>query len=223
MLSKLPIDNSLLSRGVKQSFPNFWTGYQKTVLLEILVKTAECCGYRKVPLTLGFGSLLGHVRHGGQIPWCDIVELTVDIRYATLLHTIFNELEFSGVKQCPFWGGHYLYTVHGEMVPHEAAYRWPAVIIRYYHNHANYCRYMLPGKNWKWPVSSMFPLVPVEFEGVSLFAPNNPEDICDINYGNNWRTMCRTSLWSHKRNERGADPPEHCPVSVMSSVYKFVT
>jgi hypothetical protein len=65
-------------------------------------------------------------------------------------------------------------------------------------------------KGREFPKSILFPLSSVEFEGMKIPAPRDPEAFLEMRYGPNWRTPIKANndgvsrgQWNGKRNSRG--------------------
>lgn len=66
---------------------------RKKVSLDILKKIAEICDQNEIPYFLGYGTLLGAIRHNGYIPWDDDVDLCV---YMADYERLLDKIEEDG-------------------------------------------------------------------------------------------------------------------------------
>lgn len=80
-------------------------------LLEIFLDIKKVCEDNSIPYTLGGGSVLGSVRHGGFIPWDDDIDVNVERKYLPVLKEKIEEAY--GDKyyvQCPVESKEYYST-----------------------------------------------------------------------------------------------------------------
>jgi len=165
----------------------------------LLHRVTEIAASRGIALYLDSGTLLGHVRQGGILPWDDDLDLALpDGARAAELGAAIAE---SGL-QWRFIGGETFMKVYDPTYPHrQEGWTWPFIDVFVFHREGE----LLVGS---WPTLSLpralvLPGRLARFEGSACWEPESPLDVLDMMYPG-WRIQEVTSLINH-RDGRSAD------------------
>jgi phosphorylcholine metabolism protein LicD len=178
-------------------------GENTYIAVELLKQTIKILKKFNINYFLISGTLLGHVRHNGFIPWDDDIDLIVDETILEKLPLIYkkykNNLVFYNrenflIKTC----------FKDKVVPiknHEKfllnkndTYNWPFVDLFVYHINNNKINFF--GKEWD--CDSFFPVVKKEFMGLVVSIPRDPHYFLKINFGNDYMEVLKSSTFIHK-------------------------
>ena len=174
---------------------NHWENEEKEqvrLLLRSLHHIAEKAG---VQLVLGYGSLLGHVRHGEIMPWDDDVDLLLmeDGIDKLLLH-----LEKEETIRCSnaSWGGvkyHKIWFKSGKEIP-GFEHTFPFIDIWSVKRDGGN---IVTQEGVSIPAEYYYPLKKVEFEGSAIYCPAFPQK-CLNSFYRDWQTDIIIFPWRHK-------------------------
>ncbi|WP_346318545.1 LicD family protein [Chitinophaga sp. YIM B06452] len=174
---------------------NHWENEEKEqvgLLLQSLNSIAEKAG---VQLVLGYGSLLGHVRHGGIMPWDDDVDLLLEEDGLEKLLPRLGEEE--GIRcGSANWGGvkyHKIWLESGKEIP-GFDHTFPFVDVWSVKRDGGH---IVTHDGVKIPSEYYYPLKKVEFENSDIYCPAFPQE-CLSSFYRDWRTDIVIFPWRHK-------------------------
>ncbi|MEH6306585.1 LicD family protein [Olivibacter sp. CPCC 100613] len=166
---------------------------------EILTSLSSLASRFDFKLILFAGSLLGHIRHGGIIPWDDDVDLALDIMD---LHKLLTALEYHNdliLKEFTFgkqkWKYYKVWSKSGIPI---AGYKhtFPFVDIWLFNRDSHSIKYV-GGEIF--PMSYCEPYKKVLFENAEYFIPFDSLSCLDIHFPK-WREIIKRDSFCH-RNE----------------------
>jgi len=177
-------------------FANVWGATTLEQVRALLHRIAAVATAEDVPLYLFWGTLLGHVRAGGILPWDDDVDLALFDRER--LPALQAALEAAGLRVVQHrTRSDAMLKVFDPASPLIAEANWgfPFIDIFIYR----------PGGSGaeapRFPLALLLPGRPVTFEGCRLWEPEQPLALLDRHY-NGWRTMEKSTGWSHREERR---------------------
>jgi hypothetical protein len=192
-----------------------WSEPNKKRIKELIRILAEIANQANIQLVLHGGTLLGHVRHAGIMPWDDDVDLGIyhkeldsfiqavhedgRVKYACLVH----KKEISTTDYYKFW------LQDGEAIE-GYNYTFPFVDLWSYYENDQYFFY---AEGYNYPKALYYPLRPATFEDSWLYVPNKPLETLDIFYGTSWRHMIVIYPWSH-REEKAVHKTWKLPIQI---------
>jgi GR25 family glycosyltransferase involved in LPS biosynthesis len=179
---------------------NAWTPKEKEAIQNMLGELATICRALKIEIALDSGTLLGHIRHGGIIPWDDDIDLAI---HEDEIFKLIEVIESSGTfRYSKFkWSGngcsYYKFWMDNgnEINGHE--YKFPFLDL-----------WLFSSKDKKvvfhhgvvFEEAEFYPLQKVLFENQELWIPFNPLACLDKIYPT-WKTMIHVYPWSHRREK----------------------
>jgi len=180
-------------------FASVWDDETLARQRRLLHRVAEIAAAKGIALYLDSGTLLGHVRQGGILPWDDDLDLALpDGSRALELGAAIAE---AGL-QWRFIGGETFMKVYDPTYPHpQEGWTWPFVDIFVFHRQGE----QLVGS---WPTLSLpraliLPGRRTTFEGAACWEPENPLAVLDSMYPG-WRIREVSTSLNH-REGRFAD------------------
>ncbi|WP_209866511.1 LicD family protein [Chitinophaga sp. OAE865] len=189
-----------------------WSLENRAKALTLLHRISHIATSHSIDLVLSDGSLLGHIRHGGIIPWDDDIDIALksdkfeELRSAvlkddTLCIDIFNwgEKEISYAK---------IWLKDGEKIL-GYSYKFPFVDIWFYKEERDL---IIFDSGTVYPKQLYYPFKDVIFEGSLMKIPGDPISCLDISYPE-WKTKIQVYPWSH-RLEKLAFAPLSAGISV---------
>lgn len=195
-------------------------GNQLDVAVKLLKQVVELLEKEEIKYCLISGTLLGHVRHNGFIPWDDDIDLLVDgpcftekfkaivERYDKRLSFFFKS-KYDATKICfiktgmPIDGKRAKKWEEHTVGTKPRRYHWPFVDLFAYYPDARRDNIVTFFNN-QWDKKELFPFQKAQFMGINVCIPKNPDYFLKINYGNNYMTEFVKSNYSHKE-ERTID------------------
>lgn len=174
---------------------NRWENEEKEQVRHLLKSLNDIADKAGVQLVLAYGSLLGHVRHGGIMPWDDDVDLLL---MEDEIEKLLPYLEKEETIRCgnASWGGvkyHKIWFESGKEIPgfeHMFPFIdiWPAK-----RDGAN----IVTQEGISIPSEYYYPLKKVEFENSAVYCPASPQK-CLNSFYRDWQTDIIIFPWRHK-------------------------
>lgn len=182
-----------------------WTPENKTMAKDLLKDIYQISREEAIEIILHGGSLLGHVRHGGIMPWDDDIDLGIHENYLDrFLEKIsqVEHLQFARIKEQ--WSGVDFYKIWNKEGLHidGYSYTFPFVDIWLYKTQ-DYDILFHNGITFRNALKE--PLRKINFEGSDFKIPSNCHECLSSMY-TNWRHQIRVFPWSH-RLERATNLP----------------
>jgi hypothetical protein len=183
-------------KSAMMNHPAWSPGQKKSAvqLLHQLARHAEKLGIKLMPHA---GTLLGHVRHGGIMPWDDDIDISI-------LHTDLEEFLFSikeeGLINYTEWiykktgSVYYKFWIPGGEAVDGYTYTFPFIDFWLVYDKGKEV-HMTDG--YTFDKKKYLDITEIEFEGCGLFVQRNPEIILDAMY-NNWNKQIQVFSWCHR-------------------------
>jgi len=179
-----------------KAFPNVWSPKDKQREIDMMSLIDQLFDEHGVEYILIYGSLLGCIRHGGQIPWDSDIDITVNRdhldRLKKVLHVLEEEHDYRWLEEVTPGNGEY-HKVFPTSGTKQRYYRWPFVDIFSYtttdteidfHSNGPALAPLEP-----FAKESFFPLDRREFEGMMISVPAKPKVFLNQHYPR-WDTTC---------------------------------
>jgi lipopolysaccharide cholinephosphotransferase len=193
-------------------------GKHKDVAIELLSEVIQILDEFNINYSLISGTLLGHIRHNGFIPWDDDIDIIVDSSILAKLFAIFRKYTHKLVfinkenflikicfkdkvsrinKNC----------FNRFLLNQNDRYNWPFIDLFVYTEkqittHGKKID-VLDFFNKNWQKSYFFPLSKVSFEGINnVSIPAIPHYFLKINYGDNYMTTFISSEYNHREEKK---------------------
>lgn len=177
---------------------DYWRSDHKEQVRNILSILSSIASKQGIDLELSYGSLLGHIRHSGIMPWDDDVDLAIsntDIKVFLNLvmldeSLLFDEFVYAetGIKYYKFW-----LPDGAGIAGHKHTFPFVDIWI-----------YTIGDDKWvdfsgsvKFPIERYFPTHKIVFEGADFGIPKDPLLCLDSLYSN-WRSEIQVYPWSHR-------------------------
>ena len=150
-------------------------------ILKTFKVTTEILEKNNIPYWLGYGTLIGCLRHGGFVPWDDDIDICI-------LNS--NIDDFLNIKS----------DIIIIKKSHDQLYRishngWEIDVFVLPENHI---------ENLEMTMSEIFPLKLSDFNGIRCYTPNNPHSFFKRKYGN-LNPISECLVWNHKVNDMWSD------------------
>lgn len=186
-------------------------GEHKKTAIDLLKKTIEILEEYNINYFLVSGTLLGHVRHNGFIPWDDDIDLAVD---STILDKLSdmntkygNQLNFITkdkmiVKTCFKDVGNIIKCMWQKfMLNKNENYRWPFIDLFIYQQYDDKINFF----NKNWTMNEFFPVTKIKFYDIDAAIPRNPDYFLKINFKDDYMTKCIASTYNHRLEKSRVD------------------
>jgi len=176
-------------------FKGVWSSKKRQAAIDMLAAIDEVFSLHGVGWMLIYGTLLGCIRHGGQIPWDDDMDITINKNAAGGFADALDDLHergYSWAEEDSPQNGHYLkmFPKTGEQ---ERYYRKPFVDIFSYvetEDKIDFCSNgQTPPPLKPFSKTDILPLVRRDFWGLSLPTPNKSSVFLDRHYPG-WDKQC---------------------------------
>ncbi|WP_143306384.1 LicD family protein [Chitinophaga vietnamensis] len=182
-----------------------WSVLHKQQIREMMQIISRIAMDHSIDLVLSDGSLLGHIRHNGIMPWDDDVDLALDkaayeklqalIAATSVLRTGFFFWGDEQVRYAKIWSD------EGEDIP-GFSYKFPFVDIWFYEERE---KQIIFESGTVYPQEIYKPFSTAVFEGASFKIPQDPLKCLDISYSH-WRTKIIVYPWSHRLEREDFNP-----------------
>lgn len=189
-------------------------GEYSDIAVQLLKKTISILDSHQINHFLISGTLLGHVRHNGFIPWDDDLDLLVD---GSILDKLSDILEENRKEICiinnnghiKFCFLNYGYEIVGawswlwqkHVLNDGAKYKWPFIDL-FIHEESDKCLTFF-GKTWE--TDKFYPATQVDFLGVNAKIPNTPHYFLKGNFGDDYMTVFKSGRYIHKKEQMGPE------------------
>ncbi len=189
--------NASRNEAVKLAIYNtdYWTDDSKRQIQFLLQRLSELSSECSIEPMLGYGSLLGHIRHGGIMPWDDDVDLLLSRKeIEDFSEVINNEADLRCTRER--WRHIEYYKIwlnSGDEIP-GFNYRFPFIDIWLF-DERNESITLDDGIEI--PTNSFYPFKKVIFEKSGYYIPADPMRSLDLTY-KNWRTDLFIYPWNHR-------------------------
>ncbi len=202
-------------------------GPHKNMAIELLRRAIQMLNTEGIRNCLISGTLLGQVRHNDFIPWDDDLDLLVGHSLINKLSevaekypdlTFFHFESFRQIKVCLKEGLPVPDTYGWGTVRKSAAgsYSWPFMDLwTFKHIAARKIRAIrgpylaIPDKidffGKEWVLPKFFPFQEVEFLGMMVNVPRDPDYFLHVNYGANYMTRFESNKFCHKEEKQITD------------------
>jgi len=155
---------------------------QQFNVLKTFKVATEILEKHNIPYWLGYGTLIGCLRHGGFIPWDDDIDICI-------LKSSFDD--FVNIKDSSIK----IIRSHDQLYRILSPNDWQIDVFILPENHI---------ENLEMTIDEIFPLKLSEFNGIRCYIPNNPHSFFKRKYaGLDPLTDCL--VWNHKINDMWSD------------------
>lgn len=189
---------------------------------DLLQKLFQTLTDKRIPYLLYSGSMIATVRHHGQIPWDDDMDIFISDRYKHRIAQILNSVPG------------YIAATHGNIIKFYnkknslkvSSYSkkrngWPMVDIIFYET-VNKTHFLHKGATLHFfKRTQLFPIRYRIFWNWILPAPIEIENIIEFTYKTN-KSMCQDTKWNHKREEVLHKHPKTLHCSKFYEYFPFV-
>lgn len=155
--------------------------YQRKSLV-VFKRVTEIFTANDIPYWLGYGTLVGSIRHGGFVPWDDDIDICISSKSLPVLKSICNK-------------GLHLEQANTTLYRIKTSKSFIDVFV-------------LPDNNGQYPrelyTNEIYPLKPGTFNGLPCFLPNDPTAFFLRRYGG-VDPLPTCLIWNHKINDYWKD------------------
>ena len=168
---------------------------------------------------IGYGTLLGAVRHRDKIPWDDDIDIIVKHKDLTKLEEVLKDLDNQGLKTDKTWKLYKVYSKERKDVFIDI------FIMDNLNEKASRC---LPNKKeciyaskipmnkwwndeWWFPYEYFDSRKIYEIGDIKVWGPTDPSRILSFWYGKDFLTSCATQKYDHKTSQYVIPTTESCP------------
>ena len=209
---------SLLARkqSLRETIMNFsaWSEHDKEKAQQLIRLLSAAADEIEIPLVLHGGTLLGHIRHGGIMPWDDDIDFGIP---CSEIYRFLEVIEKQGlVRYCRIFdvkkksaSWFYKFWLEDGTTIDRYDYTFPFVDIWLYYQDGEHVWYE---EGYFFPRLHYLPLQTIFFEGSTFQIPAMPLASLDDLYSD-WREYIRIYSWSH-RQEKGVFRPLELKIEV---------
>ncbi|HWB92056.1 MAG TPA: LicD family protein, partial [Puia sp.] len=195
---------SLMARKqcLRETIRNFsaWKEQDKEKARQLIRLLSIAAGELEIPLVLHGGTLLGHIRHGGIMPWDDDIDFGIP---CSEIYRFLEAIEKQGlVRYCRIFhvkkksaSWFYKFWLDDGTAIDGYDYTFPFVDIWLYYQDADHVWYE---EGYFFQRMRFLPLQTILFEGSPLQIPAMPLASLDDLYPD-WREYIRIYSWSHRK------------------------
>ncbi len=181
------------------AFNSIWDPPAKTQQLALLRRVLAAAEAHDLALYLFWGTLLGHVRENGMLPWDDDVDLAVFDPGHDRLAAFRAALDAEGLQTFDRAQGPDVWIkICDPTAPiqsHGFPWTWPFIDIFIYSCDPDANDACWPAL--RYPRNLVMPGRLTQFEGLRCWEPEQPQSLLDLQY-EGWRDRERSSDWNHR-------------------------
>jgi hypothetical protein len=190
-------------RAASDPFASVWDESALAQQRQLLARITAIAETHRLALYLFWGTLLGHVRQGGVLPWDDDVDLALFDPDADRYAAFRAAIEAAGLQIFDKSQGSDIWIKicdpSSPVQSHYCGWTWPFVDIYIYATTPKTAESAWPPLPW--PREQVLPGRIATFEGVSCWEPEQPLALLDLQY-RGWRHLEKSSHWNHRREAR---------------------
>ncbi|WP_316847125.1 LicD family protein [Pedobacter psychrodurus] len=178
-----------------------WNPYQKQSAVKLLNRLVGHANKLAIKLMPHAGTLLGHVRHGGIMPWDD--DIDISILYHDLEKFLISVKEEGSISFTEWiykktGAIYYKFWLNGGEAVEGYTYTFPFIDFWLVHDKGD-SLHMTDG--YTFDKQRYLDLTEIDFEGCKLFVQREPQMILDAMYGN-WDKQIQVFSWCHRTKKR---------------------
>jgi lipopolysaccharide cholinephosphotransferase len=174
-------------------------------LYQIMKDTHEILTKNNIEYWAVAGTLLGTMRHKGQIPWDDDLDISIDVTQEKNFLALTPLFESLNYQIFPIYFGYKIFPKNGKPVP-KTKFKMPFldVFITFRQNNKIYYKQSGWGQRDGEPLyltmQELYPITQYPFGAITINAPADPIPHLDAKYGKNWPTTAHK--FNHLTNNK---------------------